>query len=395
MSKRYSKDSFAEALDRRLSGFQADPWLAGRVISAGKGEKPVKKLSLGIVLVIVLLCILLTGAVAAVISGLTIGDFWAWFADKGQTVLPENYEELIRNNDISAENEHVTYHIPGYYYDGKTLTVAVNVQPKEDVLPIGIAVWDEPMKHNYLRTSVKENLTPGEYALKYHGGQVAEIRLEGVEDKDGKTMTCGAGGGEVLNEDGSMTIIMDLDMKEEVTPLPEQEIRLKISYEKSTVREGEKEPYAKSEAEYTLVPLTIRLTEAEKYICNEEVEIPGVGVKLTKVTLTVTPLEIWCALDGKVSDTAQWAERADSMMFEFVYPDEVEKGEEPRTVPWGAAGGYNHSGYDYEAPGGATFRVEYPISRDALGKTYAVRAFDAMTGERFDAVTFTVKPAEE
>ena len=60
MSKRYTKNTFSEAIDRRLSGFQADPWLARRVISAREGEKPVKKLSAGAILVIVLLCILIT-----------------------------------------------------------------------------------------------------------------------------------------------------------------------------------------------------------------------------------------------------------------------------------------------------------------------------------------------
>ena len=141
MSKRYTKDTFSEALDRRLSGFQADPWLARRVIGASEGEKPVKKLSAGAILVIVLLCILITGAVAAATQGLTLDDFWKWLEAGGETKLPDNYEEMIRDevvqkDEIVVEDEHAVYTIPGYYCDGKTLTLVVNVAPKEDVLPV-------------------------------------------------------------------------------------------------------------------------------------------------------------------------------------------------------------------------------------------------------------------
>ena len=66
MSKRYTKDTFSESLDRRLSGFRADPWLARRVIGAEKGEKPMKKkISAATVVIVVLLVLAMAGAVAA------------------------------------------------------------------------------------------------------------------------------------------------------------------------------------------------------------------------------------------------------------------------------------------------------------------------------------------
>ena len=66
MSKRYTKDTFSESLDRRLSGFRADPWLARRVIGAEKGEKPMKKkISAATIVVVVLLGLAMAGAVAA------------------------------------------------------------------------------------------------------------------------------------------------------------------------------------------------------------------------------------------------------------------------------------------------------------------------------------------
>ena len=66
MSKRYTKDTFSESLDRRLSGFRADPWLVRRVIGAEKGEKPMKKkISAATIVVVVLLVLAMAGAVAA------------------------------------------------------------------------------------------------------------------------------------------------------------------------------------------------------------------------------------------------------------------------------------------------------------------------------------------
>ena len=66
MSKRYTKDTFSESLDRRLSGFRADPWLARRVIGAEKGEKPMKKkISAVTVVIVILLVLAMAGAVAA------------------------------------------------------------------------------------------------------------------------------------------------------------------------------------------------------------------------------------------------------------------------------------------------------------------------------------------
>lgn len=40
MNKKKNSTEFAEALDRRLSGLQGDPWLAQRII-ANEEEKPV------------------------------------------------------------------------------------------------------------------------------------------------------------------------------------------------------------------------------------------------------------------------------------------------------------------------------------------------------------------
>ena len=423
MSKRYTKESFSEAIDRRLSGFQADPWLARRVIGAREGEKPVKKLSAGAILAIVLLCVLITGAVAAAMQGLTINDFWKWLEEGGETKLPDNYEETIRDeviqkDEIIAEDEHAVYTIPGYYCDGKAMTIVVNVAPKEDVLP----VWymddedmNEPIQERYYRTDVTEEVTLGEYAWKHHNGNVAEFCFWEAE--------CGnvfSGGSEavVLNGDGSISIIQDMTIDD---PMPaERDVQMQISYKKGKVSRNDTGWHVDvQEEDTTMIPINLRTVKARKYVCKDGFDVPDVGVRVTEVRMEVNPLQIWCEMDFIVTDAElfgkQWVEREvttysqvgdrtyesqsmekmDELDYEFVYPEGTEEEKAGKTVPEGPAGSYT-GGCNYSEPfKGAMFHVKIPVSLDAFGSRFAIRARNMETGERFGTVEFTVEPAEE
>ena len=96
MSKRYTKETFSESLDRRLSGFRADPWLARRVTGAEKGGEPMKKkLPAAAVVAIVLLVLAMAGAVAAanwtVISRL-FGSGWYYNEEAIAEPLKTEYD---------------------------------------------------------------------------------------------------------------------------------------------------------------------------------------------------------------------------------------------------------------------------------------------------------------
>lgn len=423
MSKRYTKDTFSEALDRRLSGFQADPWLARRVIGASEGEKPVKKLSAGAILVIVLLCILITGAVAAATQGLTLDDFWKWLEAGGGTKLPDNYEEMIRDevvqkDEIVVEDEHAVYTIPGYYCDGKTLTLVVNVAPKEDVLP----VWymddeemNESIQDRYYRTDITEEATLGEYVWKHHNGNVAQFCFGEAEFGN---VFCGYSEGVVLNGDGSISIIQDMTV--DGPALTERDVQMQISYKKGKVSRGDAGWHVEAlEEDTTIIPMTIRAVKAKKYVCKDGFDVPDVGVRVTEVRMEVNPLEIWCEMDFKVTDAElfgkQWVEREvtvysgfgdvtyeskemqrmDALDYEFVYPEGSGGEKAGKTVPQGPAGGYT-GGCTYSEPfKGAMFHATFPISLDAFGPRFVMRARNMETGERFGTVEFTVEPVEE
>jgi hypothetical protein len=421
MGKRYTKESFAESIDRRLSGFQADPWLARRVTAADEGGKPVKKLSLGMILAIVLLCILITGAVAAATQGLTIGDIWKWAVEKGETKLPENYEEtvfdeIIPEEEIIVEDEHAVYRIPGYYCDGKTLSVVVNISPKEDFLP----VWDlededmnTPVRESYYRTSITDEITVAEYARKYHQGNVAAFEFVEAEDEDRDYVFGGCSEGQILNADGSLSIIQDMNFSGPL--LAEGSVQMQIRCKKGTIT-GDASGWHvdRLEEDTIMVPMTLHVTETRKYICKEGFDVPDVGLRVREARMEVSPIQIWCELDFTVTDAelygAQWIEvevtettrigdrlyesqttgKTDSLGFEFVYPD-------GNTVPVGPAGTISGTGDgDFSEPRkNQTFHLAFPISRDAFDDRYAMRAYNKQTGERFGIVEFTVEPAGE
>ena len=212
MSKKYTRESFPESLDRRLSGFQADPWLAQRIIASEKGEKPVKKLSFAAVLVIALLCILVTGAVAAAMNIFGLGDFFVQYAQETGATLPENYEESIRKSDAAAENDHAVFTVNETYYDEYYVRLTVTVHPREDVFLVnqtgGELLHEEDLWSIYDQFE-PETTTIGEYVRENHGGRAAAIEayLNPCADEEPEWEGEPAWGSFRLNEDGSVTMI--------------------------------------------------------------------------------------------------------------------------------------------------------------------------------------------
>ena len=106
MSKKYTQESFSESLDRRLSGFQTDPWLAQRIIASGKGETKVKKKVSGFAIVIAIILVLtMATAIAAKLAG------WRLDSMLGMTEgQKENYQEtgLLDEPQLSVTKNDVT-----------------------------------------------------------------------------------------------------------------------------------------------------------------------------------------------------------------------------------------------------------------------------------------------
>ena len=105
MNEKISADEFRDALDRHLSDLKADPYLAQRIMANEEGEKTViKKISVSMVLAIVLICILITGALAATLSSWGIIDFFGRYYSG---YIPEKTSETINKEEIRTEAENI------------------------------------------------------------------------------------------------------------------------------------------------------------------------------------------------------------------------------------------------------------------------------------------------
>ena len=240
MRDELNRTEFSESLDRRLSGLQDDPWLTAKVLAKAEGEKPVKKLSLGVILVIALLCVLITGAVAAMLGGWSINDFWNHWVENGETLLPPDYEQYIENKDITAEGRQAVCTVTGSYYDGKYMEITVNVSPVENALPINFYnVPDDSVTEIYYNEAVTEEMTVAEYARKCHEGFVAMIdgEIRAYSEEAGTHVCIGGSITETLNPDGSMTLVLTGETEE--TDQREREVELWIRYQKAAVKENE------------------------------------------------------------------------------------------------------------------------------------------------------------
>ena len=107
MNDKINANEFRESLDRHLSDMKADPWLAQRIIASERGEGKVKKkLSVSVILVVSLLLVLTTAALA--VTGLYQVINW-----KGDGNLELRIGVLILFIHLSAKFQMKKLPLPG------------------------------------------------------------------------------------------------------------------------------------------------------------------------------------------------------------------------------------------------------------------------------------------
>lgn len=129
MSSQRDKIFVRESVDTVLSGLQADPWLAQRIMNQ-ESEEPVvkKKFSLGLALLIVLL--LLTGAGIALVNTFGILDYAPHQA--GNTA----YTQKIMTLHQQWEGEYFSAAIHEAVFDGMKMTFTMSIEPKPGADPV-------------------------------------------------------------------------------------------------------------------------------------------------------------------------------------------------------------------------------------------------------------------
>lgn len=128
MCEELNRKEFHEAIDTTLSGLQADPWLAQRVVNRERTSEPVMKKKLSIGTIIIILSVILTTVTAfALTKGFGLLNF---FTIDSKKEVPENFEQYIMHNLGTITTDHFTVNIREGYFDGKTVHLIYDIVPK-------------------------------------------------------------------------------------------------------------------------------------------------------------------------------------------------------------------------------------------------------------------------
>ncbi len=385
MNERISRQEVSDALERRLSGLQEDPWLTAKVLSEAEGEKPVKKISATAILVIALLALTMAGALAAALNAWGVIDF---AGNLGWTYVPENARDSVTAENMTVETDDLVCTIRESYYDGEILRLTADIAPKEKML---LVAEDEVIMP---ADNEEECVTAVEYAKAHFGGRLGDVYLYPEDmDVDGEADWRS-------NEDGSVTLYMACFFPDE---LPEREAKLELGYvpgkdlESLTEEELEEESLFDTENMVrTPVTLKVRAVETESYVCEEPLDFPSAGVQVTRVAMTVSPLEIRYRLYFTVTDLEKYKALDGGLWFEFVNPESTAAEYFEQTFEGGLSGSGSivcvddRDEFGNEKVGSVLCQTD-TLGLNALGDEYTIRAYNCWEKTRYEAVTFRVE----
>lgn len=386
MNERMNRQEVSEAVDRRLSGLQGDPWLTAKVLSKAEGEKTVKKLSATAILVIVLLVLTMAGALAAALNAWGLLDF---AGNTWRTYVPENARENVTRENVTVETDHLVCKVQDSYYDGEILMLTANVMPKEKVLLFA--------EDGLMAAEEEDGPTMADKAKQEYDGRAASVWLFPADVYDG-------GGDCRPNEDGSVTVYTKLRFDED---MQDRDVTMELGYApcpnlndltEDELMEGP--GLVEEEMERTTFVLPVHAVKSENYVYEEPMDFPSAGVQVTRVKMKVTPMEITYRVDYTVTDLEKYKALDNSLFFEFVDPASTAAEYYEQTFESGVSGmgritrADGSEEFEPEAVG-AAYCQQDSISVNAKSDEYTLRAYDCREDNaRFESVTFKVKKAD-
>lgn len=355
----------------------------------------VKKTSAAAILVIALIVVSMTAALAAALNGWGIINF---AGNHANAYVPPEYEESITKENEIIETESVKCTIRESYYDGQILRMTALIVPKTDALLIGpgSSAYDPISDLFWRRLNPEDKETElesiGSYALREHGGKMAGVNLsvdtQWIDDTSDF----------IKNEDGSYTFYLECLNEEEA---PERDTNISLSYIPMTIAEEQQKPGQVNidleKKETASIHKTFRSIAKKCFVCDTPMDFSSVGVRVQCVTLTVTPLEIRYALDYEITDLNLFQAQEGGLWFEFIDPNSKETESYAQTVSDGLTSGGSFGRLDgrYDLPDevGTVYRQRDAIGLDAFSEQYTIRAYNAWDKTRYEAVTFHVTEA--
>ena len=167
MTENREDERIKSALNRMMSGFEGNPYLARRVVAASKGEVKVKKkLSIVTVLTIALMLISVT-ALALELSGWKIADY---IRNVSEGKVDDDFESGF-NQDLTLDFEGIRFHVRDAYAAGNKIIIVTEASCLENettmILPSEtICDPDVTLARQYIKglAGVDDEITLSEYA---------------------------------------------------------------------------------------------------------------------------------------------------------------------------------------------------------------------------------------
>ncbi len=396
MNLHEEQERVQKAVSNSLSHVQEDPWLTQRVLANAKGEEPMtKKISASAILIISLIAISMTAALAAALNSWGIINF---AGDHANAYVPPKYEESITKENEIIETESVRCTLQESYYDGKILRLTAQIVPKVNALLIGPgSSVENPISDLFWRTLDPEDEETewesiGAYTLRVHDGHLARIGL------DAEMEWIDYSSDFIRSEDGSYTWYLECQAQDETQ---ETNVPLVLSYYPMTITEeqlaAKQETIDFDHKETAVITKTFHSVETKTYVCDSPMDFPSVGVRVQNVILTVTPLEIRVTLDYAITDLDVYQAQNDGLWFEFIDPKSTATEPHAQCVSNGLTSGGSIERKDglHDLPDevGTVYRQTGAIGLDALSDQYTIRAYNVWDNTRYETATFRVTEA--
>ena len=393
MSKKKNREEFAQSLDRRLSGLQGDPWLAQRIIASEEGEEPmVKKTSATMIILVALIAVLSTSALAAALNAWGLIDFAGSHVG---TFVPANYEDSITIENKVVETDSITCTFQESYYDGKILRLTVKIDPKKDVFLLTYdSAIDDPVSSLFpYLPDTKDNSaqaeTIGEYTLRECEGHLLYVSL-GI-NRDFLIGSCDS----IMNDDGSVVCYMEYRFEDESDQMS---TTVTIRCIPGTVTEGtllsDEALFDFELEENAQIGMTFSRVGIKTLVCDTPMDFPEVGVRVIHVEMMVTPLEIRYNVDFEVTDLMAFNAQDDGLFFEFINPNSTEAESANQRLNGGLTGGGTVSRLDGRnedaAKVGTVYRQADSLGLNELSEQYTIRAYNCWDKTRYESETFSV-----
>lgn len=323
MCEELNRKEFHEAIDTTLSGLQADPWLAQRVVSRERTSEPVmkKKLSIGFVLMIFLILTVFTAF--ALTNGFGLFDFIGTNSEKD---IPQNVEQYTMHELGTLSTEHFTVNIREGYYDGITIHLIYDVIPKDKgMLLLSNGPGMDESWYGITHLQYDRNLDDGKTILDrwgeggYTSCWITDVSIETDENMcySGEAIWDEANGmltGQIEYPFSQLRTDRTLSFVFQASPLKNVHDENSMDYDRS---------------ESDAIPLTLNSVYSgeERILCSTEpISLKSVGAQIDLVRLIVLPADIQYQINYSVTDSEKYHSFMDdeshsitkSLSFKFV-----------------------------------------------------------------------------